>query len=251
MFELSDQQLLRYSRQILLPQVDVAGQLKLAQGRVLIVGMGGLGAPAALYLAAAGVGCLHLSDFDQVDISNLQRQVLYDLDAIGRAKAAVAAERLRRLNPDIDLHVHQQAMDAETLANLLTEVDLVLDCCDNFATRDQVNRVCVQVGKPLVSAAAVRLEGQLSTFDPRRDDSPCYHCLYGGGDEAALTCSQAGVLGPLVGTMGCLQALEALKLLAGFGEPLVGRLLLMDALTGRFREFRVRRDAACEVCSGR
>ena len=183
---LTDQELLRYSRQILLQHVDIDGQLRLKNGRALIVGLGGLGAPVALYLAAA-----------------------------------------------------------------VAQVDVVLDCSDNFSTREAVNAACVGAAKPLISGAAIRLEGQLSVFDPRRADSPCYHCLYGHGSDAELTCSEAGVVGPLVGLVGSLQALEALKLLAGFGEPLVGRLLLIDALTTRFRELRVKRDPGCSVCGTR
>ncbi|TRX75365.1 molybdopterin-synthase adenylyltransferase MoeB [Pseudomonas mangiferae] len=246
---LSDEDLLRYSRQILLPQVDIDGQLRLRDGRALIVGLGGLGSPAALYLAAAGVGELHLADFDQVDLSNLQRQVIHDTAALGRPKVESAAQRLRGLVPDLRLQLHG-ALDADTLATAVAAVDVVLDCSDNFATREAVNAACVAARVPLVSGAAIRLEGQLATFDPRRADSPCYHCLYGQGGDDALTCSEAGVIGPLVGLVGSLQALEALKLLAAFGEPLVGRLLLVDALGSRFRELKVRRDPACAVCGG-
>ncbi|MDV7212681.1 molybdopterin-synthase adenylyltransferase MoeB [Azotobacter beijerinckii] len=248
---LSDQELLRYSRQILLPQIDVDGQLRLKQSRALIVGLGGLGSPVALYLAAAGVGELHLADFDSVDLTNLQRQVLHDTPSVGRSKVDSALARLAALNPEVALHPLRGALDTDSLAAAVAAVDLVLDCSDNFATREAVNAACVAAAKPLVSGAAIRLEGQLSVFDPRRDDSPCYHCLYGHGSEAELTCSEAGVVGPLVGLVGSLQALEALKLLAGFGEPLVGRLLLVDALASRFRELRVRRDPQCPVCGGR
>lgn len=246
--ELTDDELLRYSRQILLPQIDIAGQLKLKGARVLIVGLGGLGSPAALYLAAAGVGELHLADFDTVDLTNLQRQVLHDTPSVGLSKVDSALARLTALNPDIYLIAHRAALDSDSLAAAVAAVDLVLDCSDNFATREAVNAACVAQGKPLVSGAAIRLEGQLSVFDPRRPESPCYHCLYGHGSEAELTCSEAGVIGPLVGLVGSLQALEALKLLAGFGEPLVGRLLLIDAVGTRFRELRVKRDPHCSVC---
>ncbi|MBF7730593.1 molybdopterin-synthase adenylyltransferase MoeB [Pseudomonas sp. N040] len=249
--ELSDDDLLRYSRQILLPQIDIAGQLRLQQSAVLIVGLGGLGSPVALYLAAAGVGRLHLADFDRVDLSNLQRQIVHDASSLGQLKVQSAAQRLRLINPQLDLRLHEAALDADSLGAAVAAVDLVLDCSDNFSTREAVNAACVAAGKPLVSGAAIRLEGQLSVFDPRRADSPCYHCLYGHGGEAGLTCSEAGVVGPLVGLVGSLQALEALKLLAGFGEPLVGRLLLVDALTTRFRELRVKRDPACSVCGGK
>lgn len=245
---LNDEELLRYSRQILLAQVDIDGQLRLKGSRVLIVGLGGLGSPVALYLAAAGVGELHLADFDTVDLTNLQRQVMHDTAAVGLSKVDSAMARLQAINPQVDLVAHRQALDEDSLAQAVGAVDLVLDCCDNFATREAVNAACVAAGKPLVSGAAIRLEGQLSVFDPRNPLSPCYHCLYGHGSEAELTCSEAGVLGPLVGLVGSLQALEALKLLAGFGEPLVGRLLLVDALGTRFRELRVKRDPACSVC---
>ena len=245
---LSDDELLRYSRQILLKQVDIDGQLKLKQSRVLIVGLGGLGSPVALYLAAAGVGELHLADFDTVDTTNLHRQVLHDTASVGRTKVDSAIERLEALNPLVKLVPLRAALDADSLDAAVAAVDLVLDCTDNFAIREAVNAACVAAQKPLVSGAAIRLEGQLSVFDPRIESSPCYHCLYGHGSEAELTCSEAGVAGPLVGLVGSLQALEALKLLAGFGEPLVGRLLLIDALTSRFRELRVKRDPACAVC---
>ncbi|WP_259757323.1 molybdopterin-synthase adenylyltransferase MoeB [Pseudomonas sp. GCEP-101] len=245
---LSDNELLRYSRQILLPQIDVEGQLRLKDSRVLIVGLGGLGAPVALYLAAAGVGELHLADFDTVDLTNLQRQIIHGTDSVGTGKVDSAIARLAALNPEVKLVAHRQALDADSLGAAVAGVDLVLDCCDNFGTREAVNAACVAAKKPLVSGAAIRLEGQLSVFDPRRAESPCYHCLYGHGSEAELTCSEAGVVGPLVGLVGSLQALEALKLLAGFGEPLVGRLLLIDALGTRFRELRVKRDPQCAVC---
>src|SRR5690606_22360765 len=249
--ELNDDELLRYSRQILLSQVDVEGQLRLKQGRVLIVGLGGLGSPVALYLAAAGVGELHLADFDTVDLTNLQRQVIHDSQSVGVGKVDSAMARLARLNPGVRLVAHRQVLDGDTLAEAVGAVDLVVDCCDNFATREAVNAACVAAGKPLVSGAAIRLEGQLAVFDPRDAASPCYHCLYGHGSEAELTCSEAGVIGPLVGLVGSLQALETLKLLAGFGEPLVGRLLLIDAFGSRFRELKVKRDPGCAVCGSR
>lgn len=248
---LSDQELLRYSRQVLLSQIDIDGQLRLKQSKALIVGLGGLGSPVALYLAAAGVGELHLADFDTVDLTNLQRQVIHDSASVGMSKVDSALQRLQAINPEIDLIAHRQALDEDSLAAAVSAVDLVLDCSDNFGTREAVNAACVAAAKPLVSGAAIRLEGQLSVFDPRRDYSPCYHCLYGHGSEAELTCSEAGVIGPLVGLVGSLQALEALKLLAGFGEPLIGRLLLIDALSTRMRELRVKRDPACAVCGNR
>lgn len=248
---LSDQELLRYSRQILLSQVDIDGQLRLKHGKALVIGLGGLGSPVALYLAAAGVGGLHLADFDTVDLTNLQRQVIHDSDSVGMSKVDSAIKRLQAINPEISLVAHRQALDEDSLAAAVAAVDVVLDCSDNFGTREAVNAACVVAGKPLVSGAAIRLEGQLSVFDTRRDTSPCYHCLYGHGSEAELTCSEAWVIGPLVGLVGSLQALEALKLLAGFGEPLIGRLLLIDALSTRMRELRVKRDPACAVCGSR
>ncbi|MGM3390085.1 molybdopterin-synthase adenylyltransferase MoeB [Stutzerimonas stutzeri] len=247
---LSDDELLRYSRQILLKQVDIEGQLRLKNSRVLIVGLGGLGSPVALYLAAAGVGELHLADFDRVDLTNLQRQIIHDTAAVGQHKVDSAMTRLAAINPGITLVGHRAGLDVDSLGEAVANVDLVLDCTDNFAVREAVNAACVTARKPLVSGAAIRLEGQLSVFDPRNDASPCYHCLYGHGSEAELTCSEAGVLGPVVGLVGSLQALEALKVLVGFGEPLVGRLLLVDALTGRFRELKVKRDPGCAVCGG-
>lgn len=248
---LSDQELLRYSRQILLSQVDIDGQLRLKHGKALVIGLGGLGSPVALYLAAAGVGGLHLADFDTVDLTNLQRQVIHDSDSVGMSKVDSAIRRLQAINPEISLVAYRRALDEDSLAAAVAAVDVVLDCSDNFGTREAVNAACVVAGKPLVSGAAIRLEGQLSVFDTRRDTSPCYHCLYGHGSEAELTCSEAGVIGPLVGLVGSLQALEALKLLAGFGEPLIGRLLLIDALSTRMRELRVKRDPACAVCGNR
>lgn len=245
---LSDDELLRYSRQILLRQVDIEGQLKLKQSRVLIVGLGGLGSPVALYLAAAGVGELHLADFDRLDLTNLQRQIAHDTPSVGLHKVDSAMVRLSALNPLVKLVPHRAAMDVDTLDAAVSAVDLVLDCTDNFAVREAVNAACVAAVKPLVSGAAIRLEGQLSVFDPRVETSPCYHCLYGHGSETELSCSEAGVLGPVVGMVGSLQALEAIKLLAGFGEPLIGRLLLVDALSSRFRELKVKRDPACAVC---
>ena len=248
---LTDQELLRYSRQILLQPVDIDGQLRLKQSRALIVGLGGLGAPVALYLAAAGVGELHLADFDTVDLTNLQRQIIHDTDSVGQTKVESAMGRLKAINPEVTLVAHRAALDGDSLAAAVNAVDLVLDCSDNFSTREAVNVACVAAAKPLISGAAIRLEGQLSVFDSRRADSPCYHCLYGHGSVSVLTCSEAGVVGPLVGVVGSLQALEALKLLAGFGEPLVGRLLLIDALTTRFRELRVKRDPGCSVCGAK
>lgn len=248
---LSDEELLRYSRQILLKQVDVAGQLRLKNSKVLIVGLGGLGSPVALYLAAAGVGELYLADFDTLDLSNLQRQIVHDSSALGALKVQSAQARLQGLNPHISVHTISAKLDEQNLPALLQSVDLVLDCTDNFTIRGQLNKACFAANKVLVSGAAIRSEGQISVYDPANAHSPCYHCVFGDGAEEGLTCSEAGVLGPLVGLIGSLQALEAMKILAGFGEPLVGRLLLVDALSSRFRELKVRRDPQCAVCGER
>ena len=243
-----DQQLLRYSRQILLGQIDVDGQQRLLDSSVLIVGMGGLGSPAALYLAGAGVGRLILADDDHVDLSNLQRQIIHGTADLNRPKTLSAAETLLGLNPEIEIQQLNQRLLGEQLHQAVAQVDLVLDCTDNFTTRQALNSACVALRRPLVSGAAIRLQGQVSVFDLRQQDSPCYQCLYGDGDDVALSCSEAGVIGPLVGMVGSLQALQALQLLAGFGEPLVGRLLLIDALQTRFRELRIKRDPGCACC---
>lgn len=248
MMTLSDEELLRYSRQILLKEVDIVGQSLLKAAKVLIVGLGGLGSPVALYLAAAGVGTLYLADFDRLDLTNLQRQILHDSTHLGQRKTDSAVARLRALNPLIQLKVLPHVLEGDALIDAVAAVDVVVDCCDNFKTRAALNAACVLMGRPLVSGAAIRTEGQLAVFDPRRDDSPCYHCLYGDGTDSELTCSEAGVLGPLVGIVGSLQALETLKLVAEFGRPLVGRLLLIDAVSSRFREMRVHRDPECAVC---
>jgi len=248
---LNDEELLRYSRQILLKQVDVAGQLRLKNSKVLIVGLGGLGSPVALYLAAAGVGELYLADFDSLDLSNLQRQIVHDSSALGVLKVQSAQARLQALNPQIAVHTISIKLDTDNLPAVLQSVDVVVDCTDNFTIRGQLNAACFAANKVLVSGAAIRSEGQISVYDPRNADSPCYHCVFGEGEEEGLTCSEAGVLGPLVGLIGSLQALEVLKVIVGFGEPLIGRLLLVDALNSHFRELKTRRDPHCVVCGVR
>ncbi|WP_205341558.1 molybdopterin-synthase adenylyltransferase MoeB [Denitrificimonas caeni] len=248
---LNDEELLRYSRQILLKQVDVAGQLRLKNSKVLIVGLGGLGSPVALYLAAAGVGELYLADFDSLDLSNLQRQIVHDSSALGVLKVQSAQARLQALNPQIAVHTISIKLDTDNLPAVLQSVDVVVDCTDNFTIRGQLNTACFAANKVLVSGAAIRSEGQISVYDPRNADSPCYHCVFGEGEEEGLTCSEAGVLGPLVGLIGSLQALEVLKVIVGFGEPLIGRLLLVDALNSHFRELKTRRDPHCVVCGVR
>lgn len=248
---LNDDELLRYARQIMLPAFDIPAQEKLKASRVLVVGMGGIGCPLALYLAAAGVGELLLADFDAIEASNLQRQFLYADADLGRLKAEVAAEKLGILNPFVRCEPVTRTLDVDTLPALLERVDLVVDGCDNFATRDAVNAACVVAGVPLVSAAAIGFGAQLAVFDVRRAESPCYRCLYPDMDEAAATCAEAGILAPVVGVAGTLAATEALKMLSGVGEPLVGKLWLWESMTGMMRTLSVRRDASCAVCSSR
>lgn len=246
---LSDEQLLRYSRHILLPELDVAGQQQLVQSKVLIVGMGGLGCPVAMYLAASGVGELWLADDDVVELSNLQRQIAHGTSDIGCSKVDSAAAAVVALNPNVKLHTIHQRLDAVGFAAALEDVDLAVDASDNFATRFALNRACFEAKKPLVSGAAIRAEGQLSVFDFRRSDSPCYHCLYSEAEaDETLNCSDSGVLAPLVGVMGSLQALEALKCLAGIGRSLVGRLLLVDGLNMDIRQLTLAPDPQCPVC---
>jgi molybdopterin-synthase adenylyltransferase len=248
---LSDEELLRYSRQIMLPQFDIAAQEKLKAARVLVVGLGGIGCPVATYLAAAGVGELWLADFDTVDASNLQRQFLFSQDDIGRHKAEVAAAKLAQQNPHILLRPLMSALDSDNLPALVASVDLVIDGCDNFMTRDAVNQACVAAGTPLVSAAAIGMAAQLAVFDATQAESPCYRCLYPDADEAAAACAESGVLATVVGVVGTLAATEALKMLTKTGKPLVGRLWLWEADTAIMRTLAVRRDPHCPVCSGR
>lgn len=245
---LNDAELLRYSRQIMLPQFDIAAQEKLKAARVLIVGMGGIGCPVAMYLAAAGVGELLLADFDTVDASNLQRQILFTPADIGRKKVTAAAEKLLQQNPHIKVRGLDLTLDADNLPGLLAGVDLVVDGCDNFLTRDLANVACVAAAVPLVSAAAIGLSAQLAVFDRRQPASPCYRCLYPEVDAAAAACAESGVLAPVVGVVGTLAATEALKILTGVGQPLVGRLWLWEADTGIMRTLSVNRDPACSVC---
>ena len=248
--ELSDEQLLRYSRHILLPELDVVGQQRLLNSRVLIVGVGGLGSPVAMYLAAAGVGQLDLADDDGVELSNLQRQIVHSTPDIGRSKVASATDTLTALNPEVRIHGYEQRLAGDGLAKAVAAVDVVLDCTDNAETRFALNAACVAAKVPLVSGAAIRGEGQVSVYDMRRDDSPCYRCLYQEGSDE-LNCANAGVLSPVVGMVGSIQAIEAIKCLAQFGEPLIGRLLLIDALTMELRQFRLPRDPDCPVCARR
>lgn len=249
--DLDDQQLTRYARQIVLRDIDLAGQQRLLDGRVLIVGMGGLGSPAALYLAGAGVGHLVLADHDVVDLSNLHRQVIHRNADVGRSKAQSARDAVLALNPELDVSAVHARMTPDTLVAQVAAVDVVLDCTDNFEARFAINAACVAARRPLVSGAAIRLEGQVAVFRADLPDAPCYRCLYREQAGQAEHCSQVGVLGPVVGVIGAMQALETIKLLAGFGETLTGRLLLFDARSAQWREVRLRRDPDCPTCGRR
>lgn len=247
---MNDEQLLRYSRQIMLPDVDLDGQEKLLAANVLVIGLGGLGSPVAMYLAAAGVGHLTLVDFDTVDLSNLQRQIAHTTNSVGNSKTASAAQMLQALNPAVKITCIDTLINSGDLQKLVVQHQVVVDCTDNFATRFAINAACVSASVPLVSGAAIRLEGQVAVFDSRDADSPCYRCLYEESDDD-LTCAANGVLAPLVGVVGSLQALETIKLIVGFGQPLSGRVLLFDGRYTQWREVRLPRDPACPVCSGR
>jgi molybdopterin/thiamine biosynthesis adenylyltransferase len=244
---LSDKELLRYNRQIMLPQWDIAAQEKIKASKVLIIGMGGLGCPAALYLASAGVGELWLADFDTVELSNLQRQILYRDSDIGLPKAQAAAQHLQQVNPHIVLKPMIAALNDDNLLAIIEQVDVVLDCSDNFNTRDAVNTACVHADKPLVSGAAIGLSGQLAVFYGSRQ-GPCYRCLYPRTDEASATCSESGVLATVVGVMGTLQAHEALLCLSNLGAGSYGKLLLWEADIPTWRTLKFRKDPDCPVC---
>ena len=246
---MDDGQLLRYSRHILLSELGVDAQERFAAAHALIVGIGGLGNPVAQFLAAAGVGILTLVDADRVDLTNLQRQILFDTASVGRPKVDAASARIAAVNAEVRVvAVPVRAGDTE-LASLAAGADIVIDCSDNFATRHAINRACVHAGKPLVSGAAIRFDGQVAVFDMRDPMSPCYHCLFGEGDEFEETrCATLGVFAPLVGIVGATQAAEALKVIGGVGQTLVGRLLLVDALTMEWRELRMLKDPECAVC---
>jgi adenylyltransferase/sulfurtransferase len=246
---MDDTQLLRYSRHILLPELGIEAQERFAAARALVVGVGGLGAPVAQFLAAAGVGSLILADPDRVDLTNLQRQILYATADVGTPKVAAASGRLAAINPLVAVETIEARIGPDDLAALVVRADIVIDCCDNFATRHAVNRACVAAKIPLVSGAAIRFDGQIAVFDARDPLSPCYHCLFGEGEALEETrCAIMGVFAPIVGIVGATQAAEALKVLAGVGESLAGRLLLLDALAMHWREVRVTRDPACPVC---
>ena len=249
---MNDEQLLRYSRHILLPEIGVEGQERLRRARALVIGAGGLGSPIALYLASAGVGTITLCDDDVVDLTNLQRQIVHRTQAIGRAKVESARDTLAAINPETKVELVKARVSGAALDALVAAADVVLDGCDNFATRHAVNRACVVHRKPLVSGAGVRFDGQISVFDMRDGAAPCYACLFpedAQGEE--VRCAVMGVFAPLTGIVGCIQAAEALKILTGAGKTLAGRLILMDALTMDIRTIALKKDPACVVCAHR
>ena len=246
---MNDEQLLRYSRHLLLTELGVEGQARLRAAQVLIVGAGGLGCPAALYLASGGIGRLTIADPDVVDLTNLQRQILYHSESVGELKAESARTTLHAVNPEVEVVPIAARLGGEALERAVAAADVVLDCSDNFATRHAVNRACVRHARPLVSGAAIRFDGQLAVFDPRQPEAPCYACLFPEDAQTEeLRCAVMGVLAPLTGTIGAMQATEAIKLIAGIGEPLAGRLLLVDALHGESRTVRIPKDPHCAVC---
>ena len=248
---MNDEQLLRYSRHILLDPIGIDGQTRIRESRLLIVGAGGLGSPAALYLASAGVGKITLADGDTVDLTNLQRQILHGQSSLGLAKALSGQTALARINPEVAVVPITERLAGQQLEALVADVDAVLDCCDNFDTRHAVNRACVAYRVPLISGAAIRFSGQVAVFDARRADSPCYHCLFPEGEDAEeMRCAVTGVFAPLTGIIGATQAAEALKLISGAGQSLVGRLLLLDALNMEWRSMRYGKDPHCAVCAG-
>ena len=246
---MNDDDLLRYSRQIMLPDVDIDGQQKLLDAHVAIIGLGGLGAPASLYLAAAGVGQLTLVDHDTVELSNLQRQVVHRDDALGTLKVESAERTLNALNPGTRVHTISRKLDDDALEALARETDVVLDATDNYTVRYAINAACFKAGTPLVSGAAIRFEGQISVFDPRDEASPCYRCFYPQASEENLNCAENGVIAPLVGIIGTHQAMEALKIIMGVGETLTGSVLYYDAKYADWRRFKLARQPDCPDCS--
>lgn len=248
---MNDEQLLRYSRHILLDEVGIDAQQAWLDARALVIGAGGLGSPVSLYLAASGIGRLTLCDPDVVDLTNLQRQIVHRTGSIGRPKVLSAAETLGGINPETRIDTVQERVSGEQLESLVRDADIVLDCCDNFATRHAVNRACVKHRKPLVSGAGVRFDGQVAVFDLRHEASACYHCLFPeSADAEEMRCAVMGVFAPVVGIIGSIQAAEALKVLGNVGQALDGRLLILDALSMQWRQVRVPRDPGCTVCGG-
>lgn len=246
---MNDNQLLRYSRHILLPSIAYEGQEALTKSHALIVGVGGLGSPAALYMAAGGVGTLTICDFDEVDLTNLQRQIIHNTSSVGINKAVSAQKTIQAINPEVIVKTVQEKSTEKSMTALIRAADVVLDCSDNFATRYALNRLCYQYKTPLVSGAAIGFEGQITVFDFRSDVSPCYHCLFpDDGTDAEMRCSENGVFAPLVGMIGTAQAAEAMKLLMSIGTSLEGRLVLLDALNMEWRTIKLSKDTKCQVC---
>jgi thiazole biosynthesis adenylyltransferase ThiF len=251
MFRFTEEQIKRYARHIILPEVGGNGQEKLLNSKVLVIGAGGLGSPAILYLAAAGVGTIGIVDFDVVDFSNLQRQVIHNTERVGTPKVESARKTAEMLNPDVKVITYNTRISKENIMDIIKDYDVVLDGTDNFPTRFLINDACYFAGKPLVSAAMLRFEGQVSVFDYRnKEKSPCYRCLFPEPPPPGLvpSCQEAGILGSIGGIMGCIQATEAIKLILGIGEPLVGKLLIMDALSMDFRKVKLRKDPNCPLC---
>jgi thiazole biosynthesis adenylyltransferase ThiF len=254
MFNFTEEQIKRYARHIILPEVGGKGQEKLLNSKVLVIGAGGLGSPAILYLAAAGVGTIGIVDFDVVDFSNLQRQVIHNTERVGTPKVESAKKTVEMLNPDVKVIAYNTRISKENIMDIIKDYDVVLDGTDNFPTRFLINDACYFAGKPLVSAAMLRFEGQVSVFDYRmKEKSPCYRCLFPEPPPPGLvpSCQEAGILGSIGGIMGCIQATEAIKLILGIGEPLVGKLLIMDALSMDFRKVKLRKDPSCPLCGGK
>jgi adenylyltransferase/sulfurtransferase len=246
---MTDEQLLRYSRHILLDEIGIEGQSKIINARVLVIGAGGLGSPASLYLASAGVGQITLADGDTVDLTNLQRQILHTQERIGQLNAISGQTALAQINPQVIVEPITERLAGEQLEALIATADVVLDCCDNFTTRHAVNRACVKHQTPLVSGAAIRFSGQLAVFDARLDNSPCYHCLFPDGEDVEETrCAVMGIFAPLTGIIGAMQAAEALKIISGAGQPAIGRLLLLDGLSMEWRSVSFGKDPKCTVC---
>ncbi len=247
---MDDQALLRYSRHILLNEFGLEAQQRLARSRALVVGAGGLGSAALMYLTSAGVGHISIADGDIVDLTNLQRQIVHREDTVGMNKALSARRQLRSINSTITIDAIQERLSGSALEDAVSQADIVLDCSDNFATRHEINRACVRYQKPLVSGAGVRFDGQITSFDLRRADSPCYHCLFPDQpDGEEERCAIMGVFAPLVGIIGTMQAAEAIRLLASIGEPLIGRILMLDGKSLSWQTVRFRRDEHCAVCA--
>ena len=246
---MNDDQLLRYSRHILLDEISIEGQQRLLASRVLVIGAGGLGSPVALYLGSAGVGHITVVDHDVIDTTNLQRQIAHKLKGVGSFKAHSIAEAIHAINPDVTVVTVTERADASLLDQLVEQTDVVVDCTDNFVTRQDINKAAVKHGKPLVSGAAIRFDGQIAVYDSRRADSPCYACIFPETEIfTEVSCAAMGVFAPLVGIIGSMQAAEVLKLICGIGQPLIGRLLMLDAKAMEWTEMRIPRNPGCPVC---